>query len=173
MKTIALSTSTVHQSQFIIVTSISIMLYILQPAILGDSIELRNRVCMGSMTRNRCIDNSKPTEATCKYYAQRANTGLIIAEGTFISLHGAEWPWAPVMYNQGHAEAWRKVTGAVHQEKGKIFFQPWHPGRIQNENMPLLRESGYPVLAPSKEKAAGGKFRTLEGRPVSFLLVHR
>ena len=39
-------------------------------------------------------------------------------------------------------------------------------GRIQNENMPMLKESGYPVLAPSKVKAEGGKFRTLEGLPV-------
>jgi 2,4-dienoyl-CoA reductase-like NADH-dependent reductase (Old Yellow Enzyme family) len=141
---------------------------LLQPVVLGDSVDMRNRVCMGSMTRNRCVDNEKPTEATCQYYAQRAAAGLIIAEGTFISLHGAEWPWAPVMYDKHHAQAWKKVTEAVHMEKGKIYFQPWHPGRIQNENMPLLKESGYPVLAPTKVRAAGGKFRVLEGVPVSI-----
>lgn len=32
----------------------------------------------------------------------------------------------------------------------------------------MLKESGYPVLAPSKVKAEGGKFRTLEGLPVFF-----
>jgi 2,4-dienoyl-CoA reductase-like NADH-dependent reductase (Old Yellow Enzyme family) len=55
-------------------------------------------------------------------------SSLVVAEGTFISLHGAEWPFAPVMYSQSHAQAWKKVTDAVHKEGGKIFFQPWHPG---------------------------------------------
>lgn len=45
------------------------------------------------------------------------------------------------------------------------WFVCW-VGRIQNENMPMLKESGYPVLAPSRVKASGGKFRTLEGLPV-------
>lgn len=116
-------------------------------------------------------------------------SSLVVAEGTFISLHGAEWPFAPVMYSQSHAQAWKKVTDAVHKEGGKIFFQPWHPGgyfsdcnggmissliqngttgRIQNENMPMLKDSGYPVLAPSKVRAAGGKFTLLAGVPVSL-----
>lgn len=43
--------------------------------------------------------------------------------------------------------------------------------RIQNENMPMLKESGYPVLALSKVKAKGGKFRTLEDFPVSLSLL--
>lgn len=105
---------------------------LLEPIILGDNLHLRNRICMGSMTRNRCVDNSKPTEASVKHYVNRAQdgTGLIIAEGTFISPHGAEWPYAPVMYNQEHADAWSKVTSAVHEVGGKIFFQPWHPGRL-------------------------------------------
>ena len=144
----------------------SSIMALLQPIILGDNLELHNRICMGSMTRNRCMDEGKPVDATIKYYVQRAKAGLIVAEGTFISLHGSEWPWAPVMYTSGHAQAWKRVTDAVHDAGGKILFQPWHPGRIQNDNMPLLKESGYPVLAPSKIRAAGGKFRTLEGVPV-------
>lgn len=170
------------------------MSHILQPTTLGHTIPLRNRICMGSMTRNRCVDANKPTQSSVVHYADRARdgVGLIIAEGTFISPHGAEWPHAPVMYGSSHAAAWKVVTDAVHQEGGKIFFQPWHPGqcflvskrhlemrlyrnegsmdsppgRIQNEKMPMLRETGYPVLAPSKIRAKGGKFRTLEGAPV-------
>jgi 2,4-dienoyl-CoA reductase-like NADH-dependent reductase (Old Yellow Enzyme family) len=164
---------------------------LLEPVLLGDSIELRNRVVMGSMTRNRCVDNGKPTEASVTHYAARAKdgVGLMVAEGSFISLHGAEWPHAPVMYTKEHAEAWRKVVDAVQAEGGKIFFQPWHPGnlnrhlailqllissgRIQNKNMPLLKESGYPVLAPSPVPAAGGKFRELPGSPVNAPLVRK
>jgi 2,4-dienoyl-CoA reductase-like NADH-dependent reductase (Old Yellow Enzyme family) len=85
---------------------------------------------MGSMTRNRCVDDNMPTEATVTHYSSRASdgVGLIFAEGTFIYLNGSEWPKAPVMYNESHAQSWKKVTEAVHQDGGKIFFQPWHPG---------------------------------------------
>lgn len=94
---------------------------------------LRNRICMGSMTRNRCIHDNKPTEATAEHYSVRAKdgVGLIVAEGTFVYLNGSEWPHAPVMYLEKHAEAWEQVTSAVHKEGGKIFFQPWHPGTRQ------------------------------------------
>ncbi|GAA89040.1 flavoprotein NADH-dependent oxidoreductase [Aspergillus luchuensis IFO 4308] len=144
------------------------MAELLESVILGDGIQLRNRICMGSMTRNRCTDGNKPTHANIKHYTDRARdgAGLIVAEGTFISLNGAEWPHAPVMY-QDHSDAWAKVTSEVHKVGGKILFifQPWHPGRIQNDSMPMLKESGYPVYAPSKVPAKGGKYRTLEGLP--------
>lgn len=105
---------------------------ILQPVMLGGVIPLRNRICMGAMTRNRCIDNNKPTEASSNHYAARAKdgTGLIIVEGIFIYLTGTDWLHAPVMFEEEHADAWKKVTDAVHQEGGKIFFQPWHAGKI-------------------------------------------
>lgn len=35
----------------------------------------------------------------------------------------------------------------------------------------MLKESGYPVLALSKVKAKGGKFRALEDFPVSLSLL--
>ncbi|GLA30949.1 hypothetical protein AnigIFM63326_009384 [Aspergillus niger] len=143
------------------------MAELLEPVVLGDGIQLRNRICMGSMTRNRCTNGNKPTQVNVKHYADRARdgTGLIVAEGTFICPSGVEWPNAPVMYKDSHAEAWAKVTSEVHKVGGKILFQPWHPGRIQNENMPMLKESGYPIYAPSKVPAKGGKYRTLEGLP--------
>ena len=145
---------------------------LLQPEVLSDDLTLRNRICMGAMTRNRCVDDSKPTQASVTHYAERAKdgAGLIVAEGIFISLQGTEWPHAPAMFDQSHAEAWKKVTERVHSEGGRIMLQPWHPGRIQNENMPLLKDNGYPVLAPSRVKAEGGSYRLLDGCPV--LLGH-
>jgi 2,4-dienoyl-CoA reductase-like NADH-dependent reductase (Old Yellow Enzyme family) len=109
---------------------------LLQPVTIGGSISLRNRICMGSMTRNRCIDHNKPAEASINHYAARAKdgTGLIVAEGTFIYLTGSDWIHAPVMYEEEHTEAWKKVTHAVHQEGGKIYFQAWHAGRIFSQS---------------------------------------
>lgn len=109
---------------------------LLESVTLGATIPLRNRICMGSMTRNRCTDNGKPTKATVSHYTERARdgTGLIVTEGTFISPHGAEWPYAPVMFDKSHSDAWKVVTDAVHQEGGKILFQPWHPGTSSQYN---------------------------------------
>lgn len=141
---------------------------LLQPEVLSDDLTLRNRICMGAMTRNRCVDDSKPTQASVTHYVERAmdGAGLIVAESIFISLQGTEWQHAPAMFDQSHAEAWKKVTKGVHSEGGRIMLQPWHPGRIQNENMPQLKDNGYPVLAPSKVKAEGGCYRLLDGCPV-------
>ncbi|KAJ5319910.1 hypothetical protein N7508_000193 [Penicillium antarcticum] len=47
-------------------------------------------------------------------------------------------------------------------ERGRKFFTS--PG-ILNENMPMLNESGYHVLAPSTVPVKGGKFRALDGHP--------
>ncbi|KAL4904128.1 hypothetical protein BDW74DRAFT_168566 [Aspergillus multicolor] len=107
---------------------------------------------MGSMTRNRCVNDAKPTSPSVRHYAERAadGVGLIVAEGTFIAPHGAEWPNAPVMFDQEHVRTWKKVTDEVHRVGGKMLFQPWHPGRIQNDDMPMLKKYNYPVQAPSK-----------------------
>lgn len=163
------------------------MSMLLQPTTLGNCIPLRNHIC--SMTRNRCMDDNKPTQSTITHYAESARdgTGLIVAEGTFTAVNGSEWPHYPLMFDRSHAQSWKEVTDAVHREGGKILFQPWHPGEfgpivfsrsgigltdttglIQNENMPMVKNTRYKVLAPSKIKAKGGKFRTLEGSPVSI-----
>lgn len=140
---------------------------LLAPFRLNPHIALRNRICMGSMTRNRNTDANKPKSAAVKYYSERAHSGagLIVAEGTFISPTGSEWLHAPLMTNSSHAEAWRPITDAVHREGGTIFFQPWHEGRAQNDLAPMLKESGYPVLAPSAIQSKAGKYRFLEGAP--------
>lgn len=104
---------------------------ILEPTTLGNgALPLRNRICMGALTRNRCIDG-KPGDATVRYYADRARdgVGMIVVEATLISPHGVEWHNAPMMTDKSHVNAWKKVTDAVHREGGKIFFQPWHPGK--------------------------------------------
>ncbi|KAI0131939.1 hypothetical protein BJ170DRAFT_679837 [Xylariales sp. AK1849] len=140
---------------------------LLEPVVLGDNIQLRNRVCMASLTRNRCVDDKKPTEAACVHYGTRARdgTGLIVNEGTFISPSGTDWPHAPVLFTEEHARAWKRVTDAVHLEGGKIFYQAWHAGRCQHEDIPMLKDNNHPILAPSKIKASGGKYRMLKGSP--------
>lgn len=134
---------------------------------LSPSLHLRNRICMGSMTRNRNTSQHTPTPSATTHYSTRAHNGagLIIAEGTFISPTGSEWLNCPMMTTPSHALAWQPITRAVHAEGGTIFFQPWHEGRAQNDLAPALRETGYPVLAPSAIQAKAGKYRFLDGVP--------
>ncbi|OJK01637.1 hypothetical protein ASPACDRAFT_1855006 [Aspergillus aculeatus ATCC 16872] len=106
---------------------------LLEPIIVGGKLPLRNRVVMGSMTRNRCLDRM-PGAAQVKHYADRARdgVGLIVNEGTFVDWTGCDWQWTPVMIEMEHADAWRKVTDAVHEAGGKIFSKPGTQGHTDN-----------------------------------------
>jgi N-ethylmaleimide reductase len=80
------------------------------------------------------------------YYAQRAGAGLIIAEGTSPSPNGAGYSNMPGLYNQTQLDAWKKITEAVHANKGLIFLQVMHTGRISHiNNVP----EGARVICPS------------------------
>jgi 2,4-dienoyl-CoA reductase-like NADH-dependent reductase (Old Yellow Enzyme family) len=93
--------------------------HLLSPLKIGD-LELKNRVIMASMTRNR---NLVPQQVNIDYYTQRANAGLILTEGTFVAQQGSQWPHAPGIYNDEQTAAWRKVVDSVHQAGGLIFLQ--------------------------------------------------
>jgi 2,4-dienoyl-CoA reductase-like NADH-dependent reductase (Old Yellow Enzyme family) len=48
------------------------------------------------------------------------------------------------MINDDHSQAWRKVTDAVHEVGGKIFFQAWHAGMLKPticQKLPILLSS--------------------------------
>src|SRR5262245_51152871 len=76
--------------------------------------ELRNRVVMAPMTRNRAGPGETPTALMATYYAQRASAGLIVTEGTQISPQGQGYPGTPGIFSQEQVEGWSQVTAAVH-----------------------------------------------------------
>jgi 2,4-dienoyl-CoA reductase-like NADH-dependent reductase (Old Yellow Enzyme family) len=127
------TTLTATGSQPVLITTQNLtMSSLLEPiAIGGGKLALRNRVVMGALTRNRCVDDMKPGQAQIDHYSQRAKdgTGLIISEGVFIDWTGSHWTNAPVMISEDHCKAWQKVVDGVHQAGGKMFFQPWHAGK--------------------------------------------
>jgi len=120
-------------------------------------LELRNRIAMAPMTRNRCPQNI-PTDLTAEYYRQRASAGLIVTEGAQISEQGIGYPATPGIHTPEQVEGWKKVTHAVHAAGGRIFVQLWHCGRISH---PDFHKGELPV-APSAIKPAGQAF-TFEG----------
>ena len=46
-------------------------------------------------------------------------------------------------------------------------------GRCQNDEMPIMKSTGRPVLAPSSVSAEAGKYHDLPGMPVRPLLPQR
>ena len=114
---------------------------------------LRNRLIMAPMTRSRADDaTGVPSALALQYYAQRADAGLIIAEGTFPSPMGKGYVRTPGIHSAAQIEGWKRITEAVHARGGLIFLQLMHTGRISH---PSMLPGGATPVAPSAIAAAG------------------
>lgn len=113
-----------------------------EPLRIGD-LELPNRVLMAPLTRNRSQADGTPKEMAQTYYYQRASAGLIVSEATQISEMGKGYIDTPGIHSDAHADAWKKITKAVHAGGGRIFCQLWHVGRISHTS--LLPDGNQPV----------------------------
>ncbi len=122
--------------------------------------ELRNRIVMAPLTRNRAGADNVPQTMNVEYYAQRASAGLIITEATQISPQGVGYPNTPGIHTREQARGWKRVTEAVHQRQGRIFLQLWHVGRISH---PSLQPNGALPVAPSAIRPDGEAY-TYQGR---------
>lgn len=126
----------------------------------AGAIELKNRIVMAPLTRNRADDQTgKVLDRHVEYYAQRAGAGLIITEGSQISPEAKGYIQTPGIHTAAQAAAWRKVTDAVHAKGGKIVIQLWHVGRITHDS--LLPEGAKAVS--STDAAAEAQTFTHEG----------
>ena len=121
------------------------MTSLFEPVAMG-ALELKNRVFMAPLTRNRATPQGVPGEHAAIYYSQRASAGLIISEATQISPLGKGYLNTPGIYNDEQVQAWKKVTDAVHAEGGRIFIQLWHVGRISHVS---LLPPGESPVSPS------------------------
>jgi 2,4-dienoyl-CoA reductase-like NADH-dependent reductase (Old Yellow Enzyme family) len=148
-----------------------------EPLRLG-SVELRNRVVMSPMTRNRS-PGGIPGADVARYYARRAEggVGLIVTEGV-----GIDHPSAlgeaernefnlPELSHEASLAGWRAVVEAVHHAGCPIFPQLWHqgilrkPGSGRYPEAPSISPSGLwgplgrqtsidPTLIPEREQLA-------------------
>lgn len=119
-------------------------------------LQLKNRIVMAPMTRSRAIGNV-PNELMVKYYADRADAGLIITEGVSPSPNGLGYARIPGLYSEAQIAAWKHVTDAVHAKGGKIFVQLMHTGRISH---PLNLFGSAEIVAPSAIAAANTQMYT-------------
>ncbi len=118
-------------------------------------VELKNRIVMAPMTRNRAGQGNVPSPLMVTYYEQRASAGLIVSEASQVSQQGVGYPGTPGIHTPEQVAGWKKVIEAVHAKGGKIFLQLWHVGRISHPS--LQPEGGLPV-APSAIAAQGQLF---------------
>jgi N-ethylmaleimide reductase len=126
-----------------------------QPYRLGP-FNLPHRIVMAPLTRSRARQpGNVPDALAACYYAQRASAALIVSEATQVSMQGQGYAWTPGIHSREQVEAWRRVTNAVHQERGLIFNQLWHVGRISH---PALQPDNMPPIAPSAVTPAGKAF---------------
>ncbi|KOX24074.1 alkene reductase [Nocardiopsis sp. NRRL B-16309] len=121
------------------------MTTLFDPIKLGG-LELPNRLFMAPMTRSRAHVGGQVDALVAEYYAQRASAGLIVTEGTQPSVRGQGYINTPGLHSAEQVEAWKRVTGAVHERGGRIFAQIMHTGRIGHPS--LYPDGGLPV-APS------------------------
>ena len=125
--------------------------HLFQPLQLGD-LELANRIVMAPMTRNRAEPDGTPNALMAEHYAQRADAGLIVAEGTWPSSVGQAYCRQPGIATPAHVAGWKRVTDAVHARGGRIVLQVMHAGRIGSEH---IKPAGIETVAPSAIRAAG------------------
>jgi len=111
---------------------------------------LQNRLVMAPMTRSRAESDGTPGAFAVKYYAQRADVGLIVTEGTQPSDDGQGYLTTPGIYTDAHVAGWHQVTSAVHAKGGHIFIQLMHAGRMSHpDNTPHHRLGVAPsAIAP-------------------------
>ena len=116
------------------------------PVIIGPT-TLSHRVVMAPLTRSRSEQPGDiPGKLMQEYYTQRASEGgLIISEGTTISISSRGWFGAPGLYSDEQIAGWKKITDAIHAKGGHMFSQLWHTGRSSNVAM---TDGALPV-APS------------------------
>lgn len=120
---------------------------------------LKNCVVMSPMTRSRSPGNV-PNAMVATYYAQRAEAGLIVTEGTSPSPNGLGYARIPGLFDSQQVRGWQRVTAAVHQAGGRIFVQLMHTGRVSH---PLNMPAGSRILAPSAVGLAGKMWTDQQG----------
>jgi N-ethylmaleimide reductase len=131
---------------------------LLKPIALGET-TVANRIFMAPLTRSRAGVDGTPSDLAVRYYAQRAAAGVIITEATAVSRGaGGAYQNTPGIYTGSHQRKWAEVASAVHAERGLMFMQLWHVGRMAHPEI-----NGVESVAPSAI-AAGMLAHTPSGK---------
>ncbi len=127
--------------------------HLLSPITLG-TLELRNRVVMGSM-HTGLEDSRRDLPALAAYFAERARggVGLIVTGGYAPNKRGWLKPLASELTTRLQAMRHRDVTGAVHDEGGAIALQVLHAGRYGYHPFSVSASATKSPITPFKPSA--------------------
>lgn len=123
------------------------MIDLFDPALLGHTVLLNNRIVMAPMTRTRTTDGDIPNALMATYYGQRASAGLIVAEANDVAPSSNGYARTPGIYTEAQRQGWRLVTDEVHRHGGTIFTQIWHVGRMAHPSLMPNGEAPWGVTA--------------------------
>ncbi|MES2830609.1 MAG: alkene reductase [Pseudomonadota bacterium] len=118
-----------------------------RPTRIGD-IDVANRIIMAPLTRSRADEAQGDVPGSpmnVEYYRQRSAAGMIISEGTQVSIVGKGYLATPGIYSDEQVRGWQTITSAVHEAGGKIVAQIWHVGRVTHPDL----TGGLQPIAPS------------------------
>ncbi|MDX7898545.1 NADPH-dependent 2,4-dienoyl-CoA reductase [Aeromonas media] len=126
---------------------------LLTPLDLGFT-QLKNRVLMGSM-HTGLEEEKGGFDKLAAFYAERARGGvaLIVTGGIAPNLRGRLVPHGSQLSFPWQVAKHKKVTGAVHQEGGKIALQILHAGRYAYHPFSLAPSAIRAPISPFKPQA--------------------
>ena len=126
---------------------------LLTPLDLGFT-QLKNRVLMGSM-HTGLEEEKGGFDKLAAFYAERARggVGLIVTGGIAPNLRGRLVPHGSQLSFPWQVAKHTKVTGAVHQEGGKIALQILHAGRYAYHPFSLAPSAIRAPISPFKPRA--------------------
>lgn len=137
-----------------------------EPADFG-ALHLSNRIVMAPLTRLRAGADGVPNDLLVEHYAQRAGTGLIVTEGTYLVPESRSYPGQPGIGTAAQVEGWRRVTDAVHAAGGTIVVQLMHGGRVSHPGI-----TGTPRIVAPSAIAAGGATHLADGTKADMPVPH-
>jgi 2,4-dienoyl-CoA reductase-like NADH-dependent reductase (Old Yellow Enzyme family) len=119
------------------------------PVTIG-TLRLPNRLIRSATWEGLCAEDGSPTARLAELYRElvRGGVGLIISGYTFVRADGKQLPGKMGIDSDGLLPALRELTGAVHEEGGRIFCQLVHAGAQAGAKI-----IGAQPLAPSAVRA--------------------
>jgi 2,4-dienoyl-CoA reductase-like NADH-dependent reductase (Old Yellow Enzyme family) len=136
------------------------------PVALGD-LQLANRVAMAPLTRMRAAADGVPGDLIAEHYAQRASTGVIVTEGTFLNAESRAYAGQPGIATDEQQAGWARVAEAVHARGGRLVMQLMHGGRVSHTAITGTDR----VVAPSALAIAGQVYLP-DGTKTDFPVPH-
>lgn len=114
-----------------------------------NGMTLENRLARSATWEGMCDVDGRPFPKLISFYRDmaRGKVGLIISGYTFVSPEGKQLPGKMGIHTDDFADVMKDMTGAVHEEGGKICIQLVHAGGQTDAH-----NAGQQPLAPSAVK---------------------